>query len=163
MATYDRKALAAQLDRQEDFRVRIYLDSKGILTVGRGHALGSVPLSDVMRNLMSMPGVMDVPFSAEALEVQFVQDAAEAERQVEALANLRGVDFNALASRQQQALVNMCFQMGPGRLGGFVKMWAALAVGDMAEAERQALDSKWAREDSPGRAKEVARMLGEGG
>ena len=163
MATYDRRALAAQLDQQEAFRTRIYLDSKGILTVGRGHALGSVPLSDVMRNLMSMPGVMDTPFSAEALEVQFVQDAAEAERQVEALANLRGVDFNALAPRQQQALVNMCFQMGPSRLGGFVKMWAALAVGDMAEAERQALDSKWAREDSPGRAKEVAGMLGEGG
>jgi hypothetical protein len=42
---------------------------------------------------------------------------------------------------------------------GFKLMLKALARGDRAEAERQALDSDWA-EQTPNRAKRVARAIG---
>ncbi len=54
------------------------------------------------------------------------------------------------------ALIEMGFQMGVPSLMKFRKMWAALKNGDYAEAHAQALQSKWARIDTPDRAKAVA-------
>ena len=158
MPTYDRDALHAQLKRHEGYRDKLYLDSEGILTVGTGHALGSIPLPGNARGALGIPGVMDRAFPPEVLEALFLHDAAEAEQQVQTLAHLRGVDFEALAPQRQQALVNMCFQMGPQRLGDFRRMWIALAAGDFDEAAREALDSRWA-EQTPGRAVEVSSMI----
>ena len=62
----------------------------------------------------------------------------------------------------QLALLNMSYQMGVDGLLGFKKMLAALARGDRAEAERQALDSEWAREQTPGRAQRIAARIGRG-
>jgi len=44
-------------------------------------------------------------------------------------------------------------------LGRFMHMWAAIAAGQWAEAEREALDSVWAKQ-TPARARETAAMLG---
>lgn len=57
------------------------------------------------------------------------------------------------------ALTSMAFQMGAGRLAGFGKMLDAVHERDWETVHREALDSKWARKDTPGRAREVAEML----
>jgi lysozyme len=61
----------------------------------------------------------------------------------------------------QNALLNMSYQMGVGGVLNFKKMILALERGDRAEAKRQALDSKWARQ-TPERAQRVADVIGGG-
>lgn len=60
---------------------------------------------------------------------------------------------------RQMALENMCFQLGYNGLMDFKRMWQALGRGDWQAAHDECLDSKYAREDSPGRANEIAQML----
>jgi len=48
------------------------------------------------------------------------------------------------------------FQMGLPSVLKFRDMLACLKKGDYEGAHREALDSKWARQDSPERAKRVA-------
>ena len=63
---------------------------------------------------------------------------------------------------RQRALVNMCFQMGTQGLTKFRKMIDAIMRDDWATARVEALNSKWARSDSPTRAQRVAHMLERG-
>lgn len=62
---------------------------------------------------------------------------------------------------RQRALCNMAFQLGVSGLMAFRRMHNALAAGDWAGAEREALDSRWANQ-TPERAERVARLLREG-
>ena len=68
--------------------------------------------------------------------------------------------FQRLPDRKKRALASMAFQMGPAGLFGFRRMLAALKRGDWSAAQREALDSKWAKQ-TPKRAHEVAALLGE--
>lgn len=61
----------------------------------------------------------------------------------------------------QAALMNMCFNLGIGRLLGFRKMIMALTAKDYTTAAIEALDSKWAKQVGQ-RAKDVALMIREG-
>lgn len=170
MSSYNRRDLLAFMEGHEGFRPQIYLDNLGVATVGIGHALGSVPVPEEYRAIFPVatatgvtpapiPGVIDRPFPREPLEALFSgYDLHDAEAAVHVLADRRGVNFDALPSGAQIALVSMCYQLGADGLGHFVKMWEAIARGDGAEAERQALDSRWARQ-TPRRAKETAAML----
>lgn len=60
----------------------------------------------------------------------------------------------------QSVLISMAYQMGVSNLLKFKNMIAALSVNDMETAVKEALDSKWARKDSPGRAERHARVIG---
>ena len=143
---YGMKVLLADLKRHEAVRSRLYFDPLGILTVGVGHALGSRPVPADIRDAMSVPGVMDTPFHPDVVDLLLVLDATEADKQVRNLAALRGVDFDALTPARQMALVGMGFNLGVNRLGGFSKMWEALARGDYLEAAAQMKDSLWHRQ-----------------
>lgn len=70
--------------------------------------------------------------------------------------------YKKLSDVRQRALLNMAFQMGIEKLLTFKKMLSALEAGDWLLAEHHALDSKWAREDSPARARRVAESLRTG-
>lgn len=61
----------------------------------------------------------------------------------------------------QDALTNMCFNMGISRLVCFTKMIAALNKNDYTTAAKEALDSLWAKQVGQ-RAKDVALMIREG-
>ena len=61
----------------------------------------------------------------------------------------------------QDALMNMCFNLGIGRLLGFRKMIMALTAKDYTKASIEALDSKWAGQVGQ-RAKDVALMMRQG-
>lgn len=67
--------------------------------------------------------------------------------------------YSGLSGRRQTALLSMAYQMGLDGLAGFKKMIKAIARQDWLEAHRQALDSKWAKQDTPQRAARVAGML----
>lgn len=67
--------------------------------------------------------------------------------------------FLRLSERKQEALVNMHYQLGHSRFLLFRKMIAAFHKGDHKLAAAEMLDSKWARTDSPARAKELADVI----
>jgi lysozyme len=59
---------------------------------------------------------------------------------------------------RQEALVNMCFNLGFTRLMKFSKMMAAMAEGKYSLAASEALDSRWAKQVG-NRSKDIAHML----
>lgn len=131
------------LKKHEGFRNEAYYDSLGYLTIGVGRLIDRRKggrLSDD--------------------EVEYLLDN-DVERAY-ADARSRIGCFDRLSAVQQEALVNMCFQMGIKKLLEFKKMLAALEAGDWQRARIEALDSLWARQ-TPGRALEVIGILTGGG
>ena len=70
--------------------------------------------------------------------------------------------WGALNPVRQRALLNMRFQLGSGGFRGFTDMLAALERRDYVAAAEAARASKWARTDSPERAKRVTKQLESG-
>jgi lysozyme len=56
-------------------------------------------------------------------------------------------------------LMSMFYQMGHKGVKGFKKMWKYLEEGNYKEASLEMLDSKWAHEDSPNRARRHAEVV----
>lgn len=69
--------------------------------------------------------------------------------------------WKTLSDERQYALLDMAFQLGSDGLLEFRKMLSALGVGNYAEARRQCLDSKYARQ-TPIRANRIANCLASG-
>lgn len=140
--------LQTELDliRDEAVKLRAYRCSNGHLTIGVGHKLTPREINADMTEI-----------SLEQAGYLLHQDIGLA------LAGCYGIFgrwvFDGLSEPRQRALVNMCFQMGTKGLAGFVNMIAAIMRGDWATAYTEALDSKWAKSDSPARAKRVALAL----
>lgn len=69
--------------------------------------------------------------------------------------------FIALDPNRQDAIVNMCFNLGISKLLGFKRMIKALERKDYTRAAIEALDSKWAKQVK-GRAIDIASVIREG-
>ena len=59
----------------------------------------------------------------------------------------------------QNVVINMAYQLGPSAFGKFKKTIYLLAHKDYKGASSEMLDSKWARTDTPRRAKELSDRL----
>jgi lysozyme len=70
--------------------------------------------------------------------------------------------YASLNEPRKAALVNMRYQLGRKGLAGFKRVLECLRDERWHEAETHALDSKWAKQDTPDRAKRVARQLRTG-
>lgn len=66
--------------------------------------------------------------------------------------------YSALDEVRQAVVIDMIFNMGPGRFAGFKKMIAAIDRKDWKEAAVQMLDSKWAVQTG-NRALRLAEMM----
>lgn len=70
--------------------------------------------------------------------------------------------FSGLSSARKQVLLDMAYQLGFDGLLKFRRFLDCVAAQNFAEAAKEMLDSKWARQDSPARAKELAAMMERG-
>ena len=136
---YDAEKLRAELERDEGYKDTAYLDTEGIPTIGVGHNLTTNPVSGIL------------------IADWLTEDIAIAEQSLDNLYH----PWRGLTDVRQRVLVNMAFNMGQSRLGGFRKMWAAIRAQDYEEAAVQMLDSKWAGQVGP-RAPRLADMMREG-
>ena len=139
MEQHQRAELREQLVRHEGRVPHAYQDHLGFWTVGVGR------LIDQRRG----GGLSDA-------EIDYLLDN-DIQRLLATLPS-RISFWHRLTVRQQQALLNMAFQMGVNGVMGFRNMLAALGRGDGYAARDHALDSAWARQ-TPKRAVEVAGML----
>lgn len=132
--------LQKQLESDEGRRTFPYTDSKGILTIGIGRNLESRGLRQKEIDVLFQNDVQDLQ---EGLTVALPW-------------------VTRLDPVRANALLDMAF-MGVPRLLRFNKMLAALRESRWEDAAREALDSKWAREDvQRSRSERVASMFRTG-
>lgn len=149
----NRELLKTELRADEGEKFRSYCDHLGYWTIGVGHLLdpkkGANPAPfgiDLCRG-----GVITPEQSEQLLDLDIDAKIAELDR--------RAPWWRRLSDNRQRVLLNMAFQLGVSGLLGFRKAVAAMQVGDYAEAARQMRDSKWARDDTPNRAKRMIERM----
>lgn len=135
----DRAKLAAQLAADEGRKARMYLDTVNKWTAGVGRNLSDRAFSDDEIDLMLKNDIDNVMRDLDR-ECAWWRDMNDA---------------------RQNALANLCFQLGINRLLGFKSMLALLAAGRWDAAAAAGLDSKWAQQ-VPARAKRVTDMIRKG-
>lgn len=128
-----------ELIKDEGLALIPYLDTNDNWTVGVGH------------KLKSNCGPITLEYAGKLLaeDIKIARDAVR--RNIPYFAELDEV--------RQFILVNMCFQMGIRGLLGFRKMLLALENKAYSIAADEMLNSKWARSDSPNRAKRLAKAM----
>ena len=165
--------LLADLRRDEGWRERPYECSAKKLTVGYGTLLPFTPFEQAFigqhRNLWPGPGMTLKGWSALPNSVfPLTKDEGEwllrgrVKARIGTLAQLlrtQAVNFEVLPSDVRLALANMSYQMGASGVMRFRLMVKAIKAGDWKTAANEALDSKWARKDTPERAGRVAALI----
>ena len=131
--------LMASIRKHEGFKGDRYLDSLGKPTIGVGTLL---PLTE-----------------DEGMLLAFCRMTDHADELGQRLYDERHIPITDLPWAARMVLVEMAFQLGVPKLMRFRRMLAAIAKRDWKEAAAEALDSKWARSDSPARAQEMAAIL----
>jgi len=132
--------LIADLRHDEGWSELPYRDSRGFMTIGYGF------LVDERRNSALPP---------EAGEI-WLQDIAR--KRVRDLAKA-WPPFSDQEEEVQRALANMAYQLGIRGLLGFKKMLLALERNDRLAAAQEALDSRWAKRQTPERAARMAALI----
>ena len=133
--------LVKQLRRHEGVRTHAYKCSANMITVGVGRNIdenGGLGLSD------------------DEIDYLLENDIKRCQQELIGLSW-----FTDLDSVRQDALVNLCFNLGMTRLMGFKNALAAMAVGDYPKAADEFYDSRWAKQVGS-RADEVCEMIRTG-
>jgi lysozyme len=126
------------IKKHEGLHSHSYLDETGNLIIGWGHNINEKGLRIDEANL-----IFDNDFE------QCIDELSYFKWYKDQPDNVKG------------ALIDMCFNLGIGRLLGFRKMISALMRNDYTQAAIECLDSKWAEQVGE-RAKDVALMLRQG-
>ena len=134
-----------ELIEDEGWRSKPYLCSAGHWTIGVGHKMTPSELKGRLR------------------EMEWDSDKIFATLRQDLMMSIAGCEmifgrsrFESFSENKQRSLVNMCFQLGIKGLSKFQRMIHAIFQGDWVQARNEALDSKWAKLDTPARAKRVA-------
>lgn len=131
--------LREQLERDEGLRLTPYTDSRGFLTIGIGHNLSAKAISHNAALVIFEDDIVDV-----------VRELQERLPWAESLDEVR-----------QGALINLCFNIGPGFIAKNPHMIAALRDGRHAEAAAHLLDGPY--KDQVGeRAHRIAKQIETG-
>ena len=133
-----RRRLIDSVKTHEGLSLTSYQDHLGHWTIGYGTNLEVLEICE------------------ETAEAWLVSDLADV---TEALSAVAG--FADLDSDRQDILIEMGYQLGVAGILRFRRMWAAIRAKEYIRASVEMLDSKWALEQTPTRASELAaRMRG---
>jgi lysozyme len=111
----------------EGFSSTVYRCASGVQTIGWGRAVD--------------PDEEGTGITEEEAEVLLKNDL---ERFEEFTKDVVGDTWHVLDQVRREALIEMCFNMGPGNLSKFRMMLACLAQEDFEGAADQAIASRWA-------------------
>ena len=133
--------LIEQLKRHEGVRTHAYQCTANMTTVGVG------------RNIDEDGGL---GLSIDEIEFLLANDIRRCKQELIALPWFPEID-----SVRQDALINLCFNLGMTRLLGFKNALTAMSVGDYDLAADEFMDSQWAKQVGS-RANEVCEMIRSG-
>ena len=128
--------IIADLKRDEGFRSKVYKCPADKWTLGYGRNVEDVGVTE-----------------AEAEEL-LRNDVARVERELDRVYPW----WIKCPETVRRGMVNMVYNIGITRFGGFKRMIACLQAGDYKGAAREALDSKWAAQVGD-RAKRIANLF----
>lgn len=128
----DRKAVFEQLKIDEGVVNEVYLDHLGLPTFGVGHL--------VIEGDPEHGEPVGTPVSEQRVAEVFERDLDTA---ISECVALYGDQFNEWPGEVQEVLVNMMFNMGRTRLGGFKNFRKALEERDWKKAAIEGRDSRW--------------------
>ena len=120
------------IKEHEGLRLDAYKDSKGFLTVGYGHLIdaGSPPDIQALQE-----GATITKERAEKLFEQDYKHHADAAKKIPG--------YGKADEKQQAALIDLTFNMGPDWHTDFPKFTAAFKAGDYETAGAELINSKW--------------------
>lgn len=153
--------LRKDLIRDEDDRLKCYKCTAGRNTISVGRNLDDMPLTEEESKHLGcttaelIGGKLLTQEQSDWLFESSLQRTLKALDRAEPWWRTRPDDV-------QRGMANMAYQMGVAGLQGFKKMLACLQAGDYAGARKHALDSKWAKSDSPKRAERVTALFAAG-
>ena len=104
----------------EGLKLKPYLDTVGVWTVGYGHNL-QVPISEKAAKQILMDDIQDAMNDCIHTFPWFME----------------------LSETRQHAMIDLMFNMGMGRLLGFKKFLQAMSLGNYDTAADELVDSKW--------------------
>ena len=130
--------LIKQLKKHEGVELKPYKCTSNKLTIGIGRNLEDVGISENEAEYLLMNDLDTYMTAAKTYDW-----------------------YNGLNDARKAVIVNMLFNMGQTNFNKFLKMKQALDVGDHAEAARQMLESKWAKQVK-GRSEELAKQMETG-
>jgi lysozyme len=139
MLNQNDQVLISELERDEGFRLSLYKDTVGKLTIGCGRNLDDVGISEAEARML------------------LANDIAKTKSDLDR----RLPWWRALNEVRQRVLLNMCFNLGIGGLCKFEQTLALIKAGDYAGAADAMLKSKWATQVK-GRATRLAAMMRTG-
>lgn len=142
--------LKEQLKFEEGFRSIRYICRAGKVTIGYGHNCDAEPTFHGKK----IPARITRGYAEELLE-------HDIERTIAGLRK-RWPRFDEFDQARKDAFINMAFQMGVEGFMGFDKMRYAALARDWSTAYKEALNSKWAKKDTPARARRVAWQIRHG-
>ena len=128
----NRQAVFEQLKIDEGVVYEIYKDHLGYPTFGVGHLVTEADPEH------GQP--VGTPVSESRVAECFERDL---DTSINECVALYGEQFNAWPGEVQEVLVNMMFNMGRTRLGGFKNFRAALEESDWKRAGVEGRDSRW--------------------
>ncbi len=139
--------LLAQTKYEEGFRSTPYLCTGGKRTIGHGRNLDADPYFE--------GNLIPDKLSEQEAEIILVHDLSQAEKRVAAAWH----GFELLQGARRDAVVQMVFQLELDGFLGFKMLRHWLIRSEWQKAYDEALNSKWARSDSPARAERVAHQI----
>ena len=147
-------ALRKLIKRHEGCSLIPYRCPAGKRTIGWGHNFDANPLPPAIGAYLRRNGSITVEMAEQLLE----DDISIAIKGVRSLLP----DFDKYSENRRNALISMCFQMGIGTLSKFTTTLRMIRDEHWGNAADNLLLSKWARKDTPKRAREVIELLRKG-
>ena len=139
-----------RIEFHEGFRDKVYLCTAGKKTIGIGHNLEAREFTPEEKKAI---GDWKKGITKNAAMMILRNDINLC------LEKLKTLGFwYYLDQERQYALLDMCFQLGWNGLMKFKKMLEAIRVKNFVEAEKQCLDSNYAKQ-TPARAKRIAKLI----
>nr|PMK30649.1 hypothetical protein BCU03_09540 [Vibrio breoganii] len=136
------------IKREEGYRRKPYYCSEGYPTIGYGLKIGR--RHDVLESYtFTMP-----PAIAEYWLKCHIEELEKI------MANHSW--YRGLNESRQAIIISMAYQLGIGGLFKFKRMIAAIKNNDFEKVKIEALDSKWAKNDTPLRSRRHADVLATG-
>lgn len=134
---------------EEGLKTKSYKCSNGYPTIGVGHKI--LPTDPKRYTTVGLKS------RQEAVEI-LKADMKIAERDADKYAWFKGLN-----QARRAVILSMIFQMGAERFAKFEQFIRAMELGKFTTARNEMLDSKWAKSDSPARAKRHAAQMLSGG
>jgi lysozyme len=157
--SYDSAALTDELVRDEGEKFKVYRCTADKRTVGVGRNLDDVGISKAETAALgiTLASVCKNGVTRAQSRALLANDIDACERALDA----RLPWWRTLNDVRQRVLLNMCFNLGIGRLLGFKNTLAKMERGDFDGAAAGMLASLWARQVGA-RAERLAAMMEKG-